>query len=703
MRLFARFFLILLTFAMLPVGAMGVWMLTQRQQLADNARALHTRMAVLAADVAERTAEQLNRALVVVEDVDRARGNAKLEESALRKAAAADPSVALIALLDEGGKELLRFADPDFFRGDELADRSRDEAFVERKRMNRLMLGSPFVVDGVAMLPAAHPLVDGRTVYLAYSLRGLGRRLAKLSKGAVGRGRLLFVDASGRPVPGLGDEPPSKDWTLAGKDAEGWLDDVPGEDGPLIAAYALAPASGLRAVSLQSRREAYASSEMAAARATAFFVAICLLVAAGAYGVSAKLLQPVTALISAAERVARGDFQRPVPALGWGELDSLGATFNAMTAKVKSIQDMQIDRIMEEKAKIDALVRNIPEGVLLAAFDGTVLYVNATAAKLLGIRAPERPGKVGDAVKSSELRELLAVVQSRAKRVASAVVALAPPEGGEPVYFASRALTVVKEKKEVGILLLLRDVTVERELERMKEEFFHAIVHDLRGPITVIDGIVHFMKRMQNLGEKEKTYVELAEQAAKRLGALVTDILDIAKLESGTMTLTPAAAKADDLLESVRRLYSVPAEGKSIKLETSPGAAGELACDTRLVERVLMNLVGNAMKFTPSGGRIILSAKGAPGADVEFSVQDTGPGIPADKLDAVFEKFKQLDRDAAKRAGYGLGLSICRKIVDLHGGRIWVESKVGEGSRFAFTIPRAPKTAAQTLPAPAAH
>jgi NtrC-family two-component system sensor histidine kinase KinB len=703
MKLFARFFLILLVFAMLPVMALGVWMLTQRQQLADNARALHSRMAVLAADVAERTAEQLNRSLVVVEDVDHARGSEKLETAALRKAAASDPNVALVALLDPSGKELLRFADPEFFRTEELADRSKEEAVADRLRMNRLMLGSPYVVNGVAMLPAAHPLVDGRTVYMAYSLRGLGRRLAKLSKGAVGRGRLLFVDAAGRPVPGLGDEPPSKDWKLETRDKEGWLDDVPGDSGSMVAAFALAPASGLRAVSLQDRREAYASTDAAAARAVVFFVVLCLLVAAGAYAVSAKLLQPINTLISAADRVARNDFQRPVPALGWGELDTLGATFNGMAAKVKTFQEIQIDRIMEEKAKIDALVKNIPEGVLLCSFDGTVLYVNATAAKVLGVRAPERLGKLGELVKSPDLRKVVAAVQSRAKRVEGADVPLTPPEGGEPVWYAARALTVVKEKKEVGILVLLRDITVERELARMKEEFFHAVVHDLRGPITVIDGIVHFMKRMQNLGDKEKTYVELAEQAAKRLGALVTDILDIAKLESGTMTLTPAAAKADDLLAQVRSLYSVPAEGKSIKLDVAPGGAGELSCDTRLVERVLMNLVGNAMKFTPSGGRITLSATGAPGADVEFSVRDTGPGIPADKLDAVFEKFKQLDRDAAKRAGYGLGLSICRKIVDLHGGRIWVESKVGEGSRFAFTIPRAPKTTAATLPAPFAH
>lgn len=700
MKLFARFFLILLLFAMLPVLALGVWMLTQRQALADNAKALHTRMAVLAADVAERTAEQLNRSMVVVEDIDLARGSEKLETAALRKAAASDPNVALVALLDVDGRETLRFADPEFFAADALADRTKEEAVVDRLSMNRLMLGSPYVVNGVAMLPAAHPLVDGRTMYIAYSLRTLGRRLAKLSKGASGRGKILFVDHEGRPVPGLGDEPPGKDWKLSTKDKDGWLDDLPGADDHYIAAFALAPATGLRAVSMQSRREAYASSEMAAARATAFFVSLCLLVAAGAYGLSAKLLQPVTTLIAAAERIARNDFQRPVPSLGWGELDTLGATFNAMAAKVKTFQEIQIDRIMEEKAKMDALVKNIPEGVLLAGFDGSVFYVNATAARILSVRVPDRPGRIADVIRSPELRRIVEAVQNRVKRAETSVVALRAGEGAPEVFYAARALTVVRDRKEVGILLLLRDITVERELAKMKEEFFHAIVHDLRGPITVIDGIVHFMKRMQNLGEKEKTYVDLAEQAAKRLGALVTDILDIAKLESGTMTLTPATGPCAALLETVRSLYSVPAEGKNIKLETAPSQAGDITCDVRLVERVLMNLAGNAMKFTPAGGRITLTAE-AKGAEIEFAVKDTGPGIPADKLDAVFEKFKQLDRDAAKRAGYGLGLSICRKIVELHGGRIWVESKVGEGSRFVFALPRVLKAGA-TLPPPAA-
>jgi signal transduction histidine kinase len=186
-------------------------------------------------------------------------------------------------------------------------------------------------------------------------------------------------------------------------------------------------------------------------------------------------------------------------------------------------------------------------------------------------------------------------------------------------------------------------------------------------------------------------YIEMARLASEKLTGLIADILDSAKLESGTMALVLSRFTTESLLATAVELSRVAADGKGVALELAPSSIGELSGDARLLDRVLTNLIGNALKFTPKGGRVVVGAK-AEGDAMEFFVKDTGPGIPEDKLDAVFEKFKQLDRDAGKRAGYGLGLSICKKIVEAHGGRIWVESRPGEGSRFAFRIPR-PATA----------
>lgn len=685
MKLFPRLFLILMLFATLPLAGLGAWMMSGRRAVRDNARVMHGRLAALTGEQAERTLEQLNRAMGVVDDLDRARGLARLEESAVRRAAVADAAIALMSIVDASGREVVRVADPDMFKS-ATEDRSTDAAVREARKTGLVTLGTPISIGGRALVPAAHPLADGRSLYLLYSLDGLARRMQRITTTA---GRLLFIDAEGRPIAGVGGPPPAADWRWpAGAAGESWLDDVAGDGGAWVAAAAPVPALGWRAVSLQLRREAYAEEAAGAARAAAFFLALVVLVAAGASLLSRRLVRPVELLLSAAERVSANDFSRPVPPLGWGEFERLRATFNAMTEKVHRYQGLQVEKILEEKAKIDALVTNIPEGVMLAGHDGQVLYINALAAKIMVVKKVDKLESSSIRVKSPKLMTLIDTARAGNKMGEFFRVEIEAKEGEKTLTYSCQALAVSREAIQIGVLVLMRDVTAERELERMKEEFFHSLVHDLRGPLTVIDGIVGLMKNLPNAGEREKRYAEFGAQASKRLAGLISDILDIAKIESGTMTMNVSRTPAGSMLEAVRKLYQVPADGKSISIAALPAPDVSLSCDAPLLERVLMNLTGNALKFTPEGGRIELSAR-LVGPNVEFSVSDSGPGIPADKLDAVFEKFKQLDRDTAARAGYGLGLSICRKIVELHGGRIWVESPSGKGSRFAFSVPSA--------------
>lgn len=684
MKLFHRFFLILLAFSILPIAGMGLWMLSSREAVRDNARFLHKRVAALVAGSAERMLDQMNRTLGVVQDLEIARGQEKVEIPALRRAAASDSEVALISILDGGGVEGQVMSDPVIFPGPARRDRSAEPIVAEARRSGRLAVGPPVMVGARALVPVVHPLSDGRALYLMYSLRGLERRLKGFADD--GRSRVLFVDAEGRVVPGLGDPPPAPEWRLPDSaDGGDWWDQLPSPEGPWVAASAPVPVLGWRAVSLQLRRDAYAESAAAAQRAVFFFVILCAVVAAGAFALSKRLLRPVRALVGGAERVAGGDFSRAIPPLGWGELDGLGKTFNMMAEKVRRYQDLQVERIMEEKAKVDTLVRNIPEGVMLLGFDGAISFSNSTAAYVLGM--PKGASRVDELARASEIKGILEAVLHGARRSDSALVTTRALDGEILASFSCQALPVLRGGKEVGVMLLMRDVSAERELERMKEDFFHAVVHDLRGPITVIDGMIYMMT-MADLGEKEARYVSMGQRASARLAELISNILDVAKLESGTLTLNLTRFATQALLTSARDLNRVPAEGKGVTIELEASAPLELVADSKLIDRVLMNLIGNALKFTPSGGRLTLGAL-ASGDDAEFFVRDTGPGIPADKVDAVFEKFKQLDRDKAARAGYGLGLSICKKIVEIHGGRIWVESQEGKGSRFAFRIPRA--------------
>jgi signal transduction histidine kinase/HAMP domain-containing protein len=685
MKLFPRLFLILMLFATLPLAGLGGWMLVGRRAVRDNARVMHGRLAALTGEQAERTLEQLNRAMGVVEDLDRAHGLARLEGSVVRRAAAADTAIALMSILDSSGREVVRVADPEVFPT-ATEDRSTDPAVLAARKTGLVSLGAPRVAGGRTLVPAAHPLSDGRTLYLLYSLEGLARRMQRISTNA---GRLLFVDAEGRPVPGVGGPPPAADWRWpASRADEPWLDDLASADGEWVAASAQVPALGWRAVSLQLRRDAYAEESAGAARAASFFLALSALVALGASMLSRRLVRPVELLLSAAERVSANDFSRPVPPLGWGEFERLRSTFNVMTDKLSRFQGLQVEKLLEEKAKIDALVKNIPEGVMLAGHGGQVLYINTLAALILGARQSDKIENAAFKVQSPKLMTLIDAARAGNKMGEFFHVEIETKDGDKTLTYSCQAIAVSRDETKIGVLVLMRDVTVERELDRMKEEFFHSLVHDLRGPLTAIDAVVALMKAVPGIGEREKRYAEFGDQASKRLAGLITNILDIAKMESGTMTMNVARTQADAILQSVRKLYQIPADGKSITISAAADPGVELACDGPLLERVLMNLAGNALKFTPTGGTLKLAARTV-GTNVEFSVQDSGPGIPADKLDAVFEKFKQLDRDTAARSGYGLGLSICRKIVELHGGRIWVESLPGRGSRFAFLVPSA--------------
>lgn len=670
---------------MLPVIGVGIYIYSTKRAVQDNAKFLHGRLAELTADTVARSLEQLNRTLTVVEDIERAHGKAALEVPALQHAGVADANVALLSILDDQGVEVQRMADMTMFPVAGFVNRNQDPSVIASRQSGRLTIGAPIELGNTAALPVVHPLPEGRTLYMVYSLRTLQKRLEKLGGGANSRGRILVVDSTGKAIPGIGSPPPDEKWRLPDEtqDLE-WWERLRGADGPWVAAAAIIPSLQWRAVSMQTRSEAYSETNDEEARAGFALLVMFIVVAISAFGLSALLSSPITILIKGAERVAGGDFSRPVPRLAWQEIDNLARTFNEMTGKIRRYQELQVERIFEEKAKVDALIKNIPEGVLLVGSGGVVDFANSAAIRILGLRS--------SGLRSNDLppnlRQLIDSARAGSHRTNDSIlVELQVRDSETSNVFACQAAKIVREGKEVGILVLMRDVTVERELERMKEEFFHAVVHDLRGPVSVIDGMVHVMKNLQSLGDRERRYLELAKTATARLSGLIANILDIAKLESGTMMLALAKVPADSILGAVRDLNRVPAEAKGVTIEVETQNPGEISIDAKLVDRVLMNLVGNALKFTPSGGRITIGAIDG-GSEVEYYVRDTGPGIPASQVKAIFEKFKQLDRDAAKRAGYGLGLSICKKIVEVHGGHIWVESEEGKGSRFVFRLPR---------------
>jgi signal transduction histidine kinase len=231
-----------------------------------------------------------------------------------------------------------------------------------------------------------------------------------------------------------------------------------------------------------------------------------------------------------------------------------------------------------------------------------------------------------------------------------------------------------------------------RQLEaasQHKSEFLANMSHELRTPLNAIIGFSEVLtdRMFGDLNEKQEEYLKDIYASGTHLLSLINDILDLSKIEAGRMELESTDFHLPTALDNALTLVRERAGRRNIALYTSVDERlGEVRADERKIRQVVLNLLSNAIKFTPEGGRIAVEAVPRDGS-VEVSVSDTGVGIaPADQ-EAVFEEFRQVGTADKKAEGTGLGLTLCRKFVELHGGRIWVKSQLGAGSTFTFTIP----------------
>src|SRR5437868_6518635 len=232
-----------------------------------------------------------------------------------------------------------------------------------------------------------------------------------------------------------------------------------------------------------------------------------------------------------------------------------------------------------------------------------------------------------------------------------------------------------------------------REVAEMKEEFLALTTHDLRSPLTIISGVINFFTsgRLGELTPEQRHMVSMMERNTQSLIELVNDLLDAAKLESGTLQLEPAAVELPPLADELRETMSALAREKEIALTTDvPDALPPARADRAKLRRILVNLLSNAIKFTPKGGRVELRAERDGDERLRISVTDTGVGIPPEDIERLFDKYEQArSRATRSQKGTGLGLYITKQLVELHGGEINVQSQVGHGSTFSFTLPLA--------------
>jgi len=404
-----------------------------------------------------------------------------------------------------------------------------------------------------------------------------------------------------------------------------------------------------------------------------------------------RIVQPIRRFMEASRKISSGDYAIQVPVETGDELGCLAGEFNQMAEQLGHYHEMNIEQIISEKKKGEAILSSIEDGLVVFDTNLKVTGINPAARRLLGLEFTE-----SSILQCKEIIPDPNVCDLIHKTVESGIQPKVPdeerivsiPEGERTRHYLFSVTPIRgRDRNLSGIVLLLRDVTRLKEVERLKSEFIMAASHELRTPLTSLGMSVDLLLEhiAKGLAEKDRDLLQTAHEEVHRMKALVNDLLDLSKIEAGRIDLEFESVPISILFEHLQEVFKNQMDMKAVTLTSEvTGDLPKIRADANKITWVLTNLVSNALRYVNKGGHIQLMAHRI-GPHVHLSVRDDGPGIPLEYHTKIFEKFVQIkERDAE---GTGLGLAICKEIVRAHGGTIWVESSSGQGSNFTFTIP----------------
>jgi len=401
------------------------------------------------------------------------------------------------------------------------------------------------------------------------------------------------------------------------------------------------------------------------------------------------LTEPIQAVTDLANRVAAGRLDQGVPAESDDELGRLSKAINEMSLQLQN----KIEEISREKEYLQTLLGGIMEGVLVVDARGRILMVNNALRQLLSLPPHVEDRTPLEIIRNAELERTLRQVLQDGENT-TLELTLPSPEGKtfevNVVGISPSPEGVVKEDEgRRGVIAVFHDITRLKELEKIRRDFVANVSHELRTPLTTIKGYAETLLEGALKEEVASQFVQVIKRHSDRLEKIVEDLLTLSKIESKEFQLRMESLSVSDLIGDVLGFIKEPLNKKKISV-----SVGELSPtllvygDRQYLEQVLMNILDNAIKYGRESGTIKISANERDQREVEISVKDDGIGIPKEDLLRVFERFYRVDKGRSHElGGTGLGLSIVKHIVQAHGGKVWAESQLGEGSTFYFTLP----------------
>ena len=409
---------------------------------------------------------------------------------------------------------------------------------------------------------------------------------------------------------------------------------------------------------------------------------IILLLAGGVIVlISRSFSERIERLTAFSQRVAEGDF-RPQASDGTGDaLDRLSHSLNQTSARL----DRTIRTLTEERNLSSAILGSMVEGVLVVNGSERVVFANQSFAEILDLKVPPQAGSgLVEVVRQTELIEAARKVLRGEPRVESEIVT-----GTLRQHFFAATVASVRAAETNGAVIVLHDITDLRKLERVRRDFVANVSHEFRTPLTAIQGFAEtLLAGAMNDPQNRERFLGIIVEHSRRLARLTEDLLMLSKMDADRLELEMRRIPVGPFVESCIETSMPRALEKDLKLLVNlADRVPDIAGDRRRLTEVLQNLLDNAIQYTPAGGQIMVSA-GPRSGEVVFTVSDTGIGIPQADQPRIFERFYRVDVARSREVGgTGLGLSIAKHLVETHGGRIWVESEIGRGSQFHFSVP----------------
>ena len=405
---------------------------------------------------------------------------------------------------------------------------------------------------------------------------------------------------------------------------------------------------------------------------------------------TARLLRPVSVLALTSRRIGEGDLAVRARVEGRDEIAALARDFNAMAEQLERYRKSSLGELLEAQRSAQAAVDSLPDPVLIVSAAGELLLVNQAAEAVLHIDLEGGYQRATAGVRSVIDRVHQHVVRGNGPYLPRGFdEAVQVTTGDGERLLLPRGTPVYSEEGHIsGAAISLQDVTRLRRVDELRNNLVATVAHELRTPLTSLRMAIHLLheQAVGPLAEKQADLVHAAREECDRLQTIVDELLDVSRIQTGRVELRLAPADPEPLVQVALEAHRAPAErhGVALRSEVLPGI-GTVKVDAERIQLVFANLLGNAIRLSPEGGQVVVRAQPVDGR-MRFEVADQGPGMGPEQQRAV------LDREAGSAGegeGVGLGLFIARQVVEAHGGEIGVESEIGRGSTFWFTLPLA--------------